>query len=262
MEINKIYNEDCLVGMQRIPDGQIDAVICDLPYGSTSCAWDSVIPFEPLWEQYHRVCKPDAAIVLFGSEPFSTRLRMSNLKEFRYDWIWHKSSSGGFAMANRRPMKFHETISVFYREQPTYNPQYIPYAESTQKRFKDGDKVNSSVWQKEGKQNRIQGMHHVAEESPLRIKRGKHPESILEFRSVPNTKRVHPTQKPVDLLRYLVRTYTNEGDTVLDNCIGSGMTALACIRENRNFIGFEVDQECYAKACEIIGHELEQPKLF
>lgn len=138
MELNKIYNEECLAGMRRIPDSSIDSVICDLPYGSTSCAWDSVIPFEPLWEQYHRVCKPDAAIVLFGSEPFSTRLRMSNLKEFRYDWIWHKSSSGGFAMANRRPMKFHETISVFYREQPTYNPQYIPYAESTQKRFKDG----------------------------------------------------------------------------------------------------------------------------
>ena len=257
MEIDNIYNMDCLEGMKQIPDGTIDAVICDLPYGTTDCAWDSVIPFDKLWEQYRRICKPNAAIVLFGSEPFSTILRMSNLKEYRYDWIWHKSISCSFANAEKMPMKFHETISVFYRALPTFNPQYQPYSESTQKRFRNGGIIKGS-----DQKNQIQGL--PKKEHPIEIKRGKHPESVLVFRSVPtcNGIRLHPTQKPVDLLRYLVLTYTNEGDTVLDNCMGSGTTAIACIKERRHFIGFELSKEYFDKAVRRIKAEQAQLTLF
>ena len=257
IELDRIYNMDCLEGMKQIPDGSVDAVICDLPYGTTSCAWDSVIPFEPLWEQYRRICKQNAAIVLFGSEPFSTMLRMSNLKEYRYDWIWHKSISCSFANAEKMPMKFHEVISVFYRALPTFNPQYQPYSESTQKKFRNGGIIKAS-----DQKNQIQGL--PKKEHPIEIKRGKHPESVLVFGSVPNCNGIHlhPTQKPVDLLRYLVLTYTNEGDTVLDNCMGSGTTAIACIKEKRHFIGFELNKEYFDKAVKRIDNEQRQLTLF
>ena len=257
IELDTIYNEDCLQGMKRIPDGSVDCIICDLPYGTTACAWDSVIPFDKLWEQYRRITKPNAAIVLFGSEPFSTMLRMSNLKEYRYDWIWHKSMSCSFANAEKMPMKFHEVVSVFYRALPTFNPQYQPYSESTQKRFRNGGTIKSS-----DDLNRIQGLPKIEHE--IEINRGKHPESVLVFGSVPtcNGIRLHPTQKPVDLLRYLVLTYTNEGDTVLDNCMGSGTTAIACIKERRHFIGFELSKEYFDKAVRRIKAEQAQLTLF
>ena len=142
LELNKIYNMDCLEGMEFIPDKSIDMILCDLPYGTTACKWDTIIPFEPMWEQLNRIIKPNGAICLFGSEPFSSALRMSNIKNYRYDWIWHKNLSGSFATAKKMPMKYHENISVFYKKLPTYNPQFQPYAESVGKRFKDGEMVN------------------------------------------------------------------------------------------------------------------------
>ena len=262
IELDTIYNEDCLVGMKRIPDGSVDVIICDLPYGTTACKWDVVIPFDKLWEQYRRICKPSAAVVLFGSEPFSSFLRMSNLEWYRYDWIWHKNSSGGFVLAGKRPMKYHETISVFYSEQPVFHPQFQPYSHSTIARFKDGQKVNTSMVRTG---NNIQGIsHRYDNESIIEIKRGKNPESVLFFRSVPNSNgaRLHPTQKPVELISYLVRTYTNKGDTVLDNCSGSGTTAVACVREGRHFICFEKDPTYWEKSVARLKREMMQPKLF
>ncbi len=228
MEINKIFNEDCLVGMQKIPDKSVDCIICDLPYGSTDCKWDSVIPFEPLWEQYKRVRKDNCPIILFGSEPFSSYLRMSNIKEFRYDWIWQKNVPGNFQLAKKNPLKFHEIISVFYKAFPTYHNTEL-------KKVK---------------------LHHSVQTTDTVIKNwsgnswttelGNYNRSILYYRNKESVKKyMHPTQKPVDLIRYLIRTYTNPGDLILDNCMGSGTTAIAAMREGRNFIGFELEEKYY-----------------
>ena len=255
IELNKIYNEDCLEGMKRIPDGSVDAIICDLPYGTTACAWDSVIPFDKLWEQYRRLCKPNAAIVLFGSEPFSTMLRMSNLKEWRYDWIWDKVFGGNFVLAKYQPIKTHEIISVFCSngQCPTYNPIMIK---------RDVPIKAGGNTQKEGKAIKIAQTEHSKEFGDAhKTYDEKFPESQLRF-SCRAERGLHPTQKPVDLLRYLVLTYTNEGDTVLDNCMGSGTTAIACIKEKRNFIGFELNKEYYDKACKRIKLEMAQPTIF
>ena len=244
IELDKIYNEDCLEGMKRIPDGTVDAVICDLPYGTTACAWDSVIPFDKLWEQYRRICKPNAAIVLFGSEPFSTMLRMSNINEFGYDWIWQKQRPTNFYQVKWRPLKEHEIISVFYRHVPTYNPQGTKSVH-----------INSGRKQKSGK------LYAKYDGSGYIQTTGDYPRSILTFDTDNDADRLHPTQKPVDLLRYLVLTYTNEGDTVLDNCMGSGTTAIACIKERRHFIGFELSEEYYLKALKRIEAEKSQLTL-
>ena len=253
IELNRIYNMDCLEGMKRIPDKSVDMILCDLPYGTTACKWDTVIPFEPLWEQYERIIKDNGAIVLFGSEPFSSYLRLSNIKMYRYDWIWHKNFSGGFATAKRQPMKYHEIISVFYKAQPTYNPQFQEYADSVKVRFKEGDMVNRTK-EAISPTNKITGGLGYEGEQSISFIRGKYPESVQKFDGVPNCNgiRVHPTQKPVDLLEYLIKTYTNEGETVLDNCMGSGTTAVACININRNYIGFELDQNYYKIAQERI----------
>ena len=247
MEIDNIYNMDCLEGMKQIPDGSVDAVICDLPYGTTACAWDSVIPFDKLWEQYRRICKPNAPIVLFGSEPFSSALRTSNLKWYRYDWIWRKDYGTGFLDANRKPLKVHENISVFYQRLPTYNPQKTDIGKKTKVR-------RSGTMEGYHKHDCIEFAEYD----------GKFPVSVIEFEHdrCKNDKGLHPTQKPVDLLRYLVLTYTNEGDTVLDNCMGSGTTAIACIKEHRHFIGFELNKEYFDKACKRIKAEQAQLTLF
>jgi site-specific DNA-methyltransferase (adenine-specific) len=235
---------DCLEGMKQIPDGTIDAVICDLPYGTTACAWDSVIPFDKLWEQYHRICKPNAPIVLFGSEPFSTMLRMSNLKEFKYDWIWDKEASGSGLLANIQPLKVHEIISVFHST--FFNPQMSKGVMRNKKSY--GSKSGSTTgFIKESKDN-YNDLYY--------------PKSIIDVSNASQKDKLHPTQKPVDLLRYLVLTYTNEGDTVLDNCMGSGTTAIACIKERRHFIGFELNKEYYDKACKRIKAEQAQLTLF
>lgn len=253
MEKIDLYNGDCLELMKIIKDKSVDMILCDLPYGTTACKWDNVIPFEPLWERYNRVIKDNGAIVLFGSEPFSSALRMSNIKNYRYDWIWHKNSSGSFATAKKMPMKYHENISVFYKKLPTYNPQFQPYSESTVGRFKDGEMVNRKK-QIEKSTNSIQGGLSFVGEQGMCIKRGKYPESVQFFKCehTAGGKRLHPTQKPIALLEYLIKTYTNEEDTVLDNCMGSGSTGVACVNTNRNFIGIELDKDYFNIAKERI----------
>jgi len=250
MEIDNIYNMDCLEGMKQIPDGTIDAVICDLPYGTTACAWDSVIPFDKLWEQYRRICKPNAAIVLFGSEPFSSALRMSNIKDYRYDWIWKKGErTANFYDAKRRPLLNHEIISVFYRSLPTYNPQM------TKGEPNHGTK-SGAVYQKQTLGSNVEYIANTSDE--------KYPKTIINFEREYDKDKLglHPTQKPVDLLRYLVLTYTNEGDTVLDNCSGSGTTAVACVKEKRHFICFEKDETYWKKSVERVKNEQRQLTLF
>ena len=242
MTLDTIYNEDCLEGMKRIPDGSVDAVICDLPYGTTACAWDSVIPFDKLWEQYRRICKPNAPIVLFGSEPFSTMLRMSNLKAFKYDWIWNKKLAGNGILAKRQPLKIHEIVSVF--NTTTYHPQMTKGVMRAKMGLSESD---------------ITGGNSFAESY---VNDEYYPVTIQEFSIAgERSERLHPTQKPVDLLRYLVLTYTNEGDTVLDNCMGSGTTAIACIKERRHFIGFELSKEYFDKAQRRIALERQQLSL-
>ena len=242
MEIDKIYNMDCIEGMKQIPDGSVDAIICDLPYGTTANAWDSVIPFDKLWAQYNRIRKPNSPILLFGAEPFTTAVRMSNINEYHYDWIWEKGNSVGFLHANRRPMRIFENIAVFYQDQPTYNPQGLVYKPKKQRRGSVG------------------GNYHSAKSNEYETEYENYPIDIIHFDT--DSDSFHPTQKPVDLLRYLVRTYSNEGDTILDNCMGSGTTAVACIKEKRHFIGFELNKYYYDKACKRIDAEKRQLKLF
>jgi len=229
LEVNKIYNMDCLEGMKYIDDKSIDMILCDLPYGTTKCKWDIVIPFEPLWEQYERIIKDNGAIVLFGSQPFTSALVMSNLKLFRYELIWQKTLATNFMLVKKQPAKKHENILVFYKKQPTYNPQMEigkPYKDKPRKR--------------------TVGIHGNAEtiKKAINNEGTRYPSSVQLF-SNGNNGNVHPTQKPVELCEYLIKTYTNENELVLDNCIGSGTTAIACINTNRNFIGFELDKEYY-----------------
>ena len=250
IELDTIYNEDCLTGMQRIPDGSVDCIICDLPYGTTACKWDSVIPLDKLWEQYNRVIKPHGAIVLFGQEPFSTILRMSNLDNWKYDWIWDKKSKQGFLNAKKRPLKQHELISVFSNGTPVYYPQMVKKGKPRQKgapskRVGDGDSAYGKF-----------------EYLPQEKNNTYYPSSILEFSNASHTDVEHPTQKPVDLIAYLIRTYSNPGDTILDNTIGSGTTAVAALREKRHFIGFELNRDYYDIALRRIKLEQQQQTLF
>ena len=248
-QIDKIYNEDCLEGMKRIADGAVDCIITDLPYGTTACAWDSVIPFEPLWEQFKRVTKPNAAIVLFSKQPFTSKLILSNLDMYRYEIIWEKSRVGNSMQIKNQPASIHENIEVFYREYPTYNEQKFKVDE----RYIDKRKsVNDSFYKSE----------HYSGVMKREADTGwRHPQSILPFNSVWE-EGMHPTQKPVDLLRYLILTYSNEGDTILDATIGSGTTAVAALMEKRHFIGFETNKEYFDIAQGRIDQVLRNPKLF
>ena len=251
MEIDKIYNMDCLEGMRQIPDGSIDAVICDLPYGTTQNAWDSVIPLDELWAQYRRICKPTAAIVLTASQPFTSKLIMSNLEMFKHEWIWVKNRGGNFANTVREPAKEHEEVLVFSQGGWTYNKQMQQRSPGGAGRVKYGfnivpDSENYGKFTTPGN-----------ERGELRV-----PSSVQYFNTSCGDDHFHPTQKPVDLLRYLVLTYTNEGDTVLDNCMGSGTTAIACIKEKRHFIGFELSKEYFDKAQRRIKAEQAQLTLF
>ncbi len=256
-----LYKGDCLEVMQQITDGIVDAIITDLPYGTTACKWDKVIPFKPMWKQLNRIIKPNGAIVLFGSEPFSSSLRMSNIKNYRYDWIWHKNTGGGFATAKKQPMKRHELISIFYKKLPTYNPIYQDYSESTKKRFKDGEKVNRKK-QFIKSTNKINNGLSFKGDQPILLKRGKYPESVQKINNLANNKRLHPTQKPVALMEYLIKTYTNENETVLDFTMGSGSTGVAAKNLNRNFIGIEQDDNYFNIATDRINKVEPQTKLF
>lgn len=229
----KLFQGDCLELMKDIPDGSIDMILCDLPYGTTACKWDSVIPFEPLWEQYKRIIKDNGAIVLFGSEPFSTMLRCSNLKMYKYDWIWKKSKKTGFPNANRQPLRNYETISVFYKKQCRYNPQGLVKLDVPVK--KDRKKPKRETVNAGENDGSLVGEYTVLYKN--------YPTQVINFSSVGNT--IHPTQKPVALLEYLIKTYTNEGETVLDNCMGSGSTGVACMNTGRRFIGMELETKYF-----------------
>ena len=246
MEINKIYNEDCLEGMKRIPDGSVDMILCDLPYGTTACSWDTIIPFEPLWEQYERVIKDNGAIVLTASQPFTSALVMSNTKLFRYEWIWEKTIFTNFALVKKQAAKKHENICVFYKKQPTYNPQ-----------------MESGAPYKDKERGRTMGVmgDAISKKKAINNEGVRYPSSVQKF-SNKNNGGVHPTQKPVALFEYLIKTYTNKNETVLDNCMGSGTTAIACTNTERNYIGFELDQEYYNKSLERIKNHKTQLSLF
>ena len=222
----EIKQGDCLELMKDIPGGSVDMILCDLPYGTSALSWDTIIPFEPLWEQYERVIKDNGAIVLTASQPFTTKLINSNIHLFRYEWIWEKSRPSNFFFAKKGAMKYHENVLVFYKKLPTYNPI-----------MRKGQKAHDS---RGGiSKNNITGTTNVRKPNTSNL---KYPSSVIKVKSTDSTRNLHPTQKPVELCEYLIRTYTNEGDTVLDNCMGSGSTGAACQNTNRNFIGFELDE--------------------
>ena len=258
LSLNTIYNMDCIEWMKLIADWSIDAIITDPPYWTTACKRDTVIPFDLMREQLKRIIKPNWAIVLFWSEPFSSALRMSNIKQYKYDWIWEKNFSGGFATAKRMPMKYHENISIFYTKQPTYNPQFEEYADSVKKRFKDGASVNVDKQSKKSTNQIHNGFGSSAHS--ISHTRGKYPSSVQKISGVPNANgvRVHPTQKPVALIEYLIKTYTNEWETVLDFTMWSWTTAIACLNTNRNFIWFELDENYWSIANKRIQDRLSE----
>lgn len=232
--------------MNNIPDKCIDMILCDLPYGTTACKWDTVIPFDPLWEQYNRIIKANGAIVLFGSEPFSSKLRMSNIDNYKYDWVWEKSKGCNFTHAKNMPIKFHENIIVFSNapighvsqlgdRRMCYNPQGLV-------------KVDKK-WSRPRKYDTGENGHHLTRESHQLsrvIEFENYPTSILKYSNSNNKERgLHPTQKPVALLEYLINTYTNENEIVLDNCMGSGSTGVAALNLHRKFIGIESDEKYF-----------------
>ena len=221
--------------MKQVPDKSIDLILCDLPYGTTKCKWDVVIPFDKLWAQYNRIIKDNGAIVLFGNEPFSSQLRLSNLKNYKYDWVWDKKRGSNFATVKIRPFNSFENIMVFYKKQPTYNPQMWKSTPYTCKQGYVGVAKQTGLYR----------------DDVITVNNGdRYPLTILSFSKETG---LHPTQKPVALLEYLIKTYTNEGDTVLDNCMGSGSTGVACKNTNREFIGMELDEKYYKIACERLG---------
>lgn len=233
LEANKLYLGDCLELMKNIPDKSVDAIICDLPYGTTSCSWDVIIPFDKLWEQYNRVCKENAAIVLFGQEPFTSVMRMSNILNWKYDWYWEKERITNIAQVKKRAGKTVETISIFYKKQCTYNPQMIKY---------NGPLRTNKV--KDGKMGKLTDSSEkkVFEYNDTGF---RYPTQVLKFQRDCLKSNLHPTQKPLLLCEYLIKTYTNHGDIVLDNSCGSGTTLLAAKNLNRQFIGIEKEKEYY-----------------
>jgi len=252
---NKIICGDCLEVMKDIPNKSIDMILCDLPYGTTACSWDTIIPFEPLWIQYKRIIKDNGAIVLTASQPFTSKLVMSNLKMFRYEIIWNKVNPTGFFTAKIMPMKIHENICVFYKHAPTYNKQMKQRSKNT---HSFGEKSKYTKVRKE-KEYALYGRFKNKKIKEIDNFNLKNPDTIIRF-SIGNghlRKGQHPTQKPLALFKYLIKTYTNEGDLVLDNCIGSGTTAVAAKQLKRNFIGIEISE----KYCEIARQRLRQEIL-
>lgn len=232
MELNKIYNMDCIVGMAALPNKSIDMILTDLPYAVTNCRWDALIPFDLLWEQYNRVIKDNGAIVLTCIQPFTTDLINSNRKMFRYCWYYHKNQPTGFQFSKFQPLRCIEDIAVFYKQCPVYNPQGLI-------------KLDKPI-QTKGRKNTDDGIFGADALGKDYVTCYKnYPRNLLEVKC---ERGLHPTQKPVELFEYLIRTYTNAGETVLDSCIGSGTTAIACINSGRNFIGFELDGEHYHTA--------------
>ena len=224
--------------MSSMPDNSVDMILCDLPYGVTQNKWDSVIDFDKLWVEYWRVSKPDAVVVLTAAQPFTSAIVMSQIKHFKYDWIWCKSRPSGHMNAKLQPMRAHESILVFYRNKPTYN---AIMRQGKPNHVKSTPSVKSSS-------SNYGNQYEVTE----KVTDEKYPVTLLDFKVVAPTKTLHPTQKPVDLFEYLIRTYTNEGGIVLDNCAGSGTTAIACQNTNRRWVCIEQSEEYFTKAVDRI----------
>jgi site-specific DNA-methyltransferase (adenine-specific) len=223
-----LHHGDCLEVMAGLADASVDMILCDLPYGTTACKWDTVIPFDPLWAQYRRIAKRNAAIVLTASQPFTSALVMSNPREFKYEWVWQKEAGTGLLNAKKQPLRDHESVLVFYRSQPSYEPQFTagkPYAAT-----KGGE---TDCYRRSGVVTTISDGR-------------RYPKTVQRFQR--DRDKTHPTQKPVALMEYLIRTYTREGETVLDNCMGSGTTGVACANTGRQFIGIERDPGYFAVA--------------
>ena len=230
---------DCLKLMKDIPDKSVDMILCDLPYGTTSCKWDIIIPFDKLWEQYNRIIKDNGVVNLFSTQPFTTKLIHSNFKNYRYNWYWIKPQVSGFALAKFQPLRVVEDVCVFYKQKPTYNPQGIIKIDNPKKKVrhtKQNDKIYGFTLEKE----------YISTYT-------NYPKQTLFYKR-DSKNRLHPTQKPVPLLEYLIKTYTNEGETVLDNCMGSGSTGVACVNTERNFIGIELDEQYFDIAQERINN--------
>ena len=240
----QLYHGDCLEVMKQIPDNSIDMVLCDLPYGMTACKWDCVIPLEDLWAAYKRICKKNAVIVLFGSMPFSAKLVTSNLKAYKHDWIWQKNSGSNFGRVKYQPMREHEQIMVFCYGTPQYNPILQERSESGKARTKYPYKLIRS-----GNDAYLQGSLRTRTSPSDKNQDLRYPSSIQKFNRECG---LHPTQKPVALCEYLIKTYTNDGMMVLDNCMGSGTTGVACLNTGRDFIGIELDEHYFEVARERI----------
>jgi len=231
-----LFSGDCLSILPTLDDSSIDLLLVDLPYGTTACKWDSVIPLDELWVQFYRVCKENAAMVFTAAQPFTTMLAASNLRDFRYEWIWEKPQGTNPMNAKVMPLKSHENVLVFYRKKPTYNPQMwfsTPYGGFSSETSKIGEVYGSA---KSKHRNNPEG--------------SRYPKTVLRFKQ---EKGFHPTQKPVEMMEYFIKTYSNEGDTVLDCTMGSGTTGVACLNTGRNFVGIESDPAYFATAKERIG---------
>lgn len=241
-----LFFGDCLQLMPFVAPASVDLILCDLPYGTTQCKWDTIIPFAELWAQYCRIIKPNGSIVLTAAQPFTSLLIASNLAMFRYEWVWEKGSATGFLNAKKQPLRAHENICVFYKNQPTFNPQKTTGHELKQSKKKT---VNSECY---GKALKLQEYSSTE----------RYPRSVQFFSSDKQKVSLHPTQKPVSLMEYLVRTYSNEGDLVMDNCMGSGTAGVACVNTNRKFIGIEQEQKYFDIARDRINEAKQQARLF
>lgn len=245
MENIILYNENCLSALEKVADNSVDMIMVDLPYGTTACAWDFVIPMDELWTQYYRVCKENAAMVFTAAQPFTTTLISSNIKDFRYEWIWEKPQGTNPMNAKIMPLKSHENVAVFYRSKPTYNPQMwysTPYGGFKSDTSKIGEVYGSAKSQ-----------HRDNPEG------SRYPKTVQKFKQ---EKGFHPTQKPVEMMEYFIKTYTNEGDTVLDNTMGSGTTGVASVNLGRRFIGMEQEQKYFDIAKKRITEIEENSRWF
>lgn len=237
-------------GMKEIGDKSIDMILCDLPYGITQCKWDKELPLSDLWKQYCRIIKDNGVICLFGQEPFSSKLRLSNLVMYKYDWVWEKTHPKGHLNAKKQPLRAHENISVFYKNQPKYNPQMT----HGHKR-----KVSRSNYQTGGDGKSVYGKENRKTNYDST---DRYPRDVQVFSSGNQRAKIHPTQKPIELMQYLILTYTDAGDVVLDNCAGSCSSGIAAHRTRRKFIGFELDKHYYDLANERLKAEMAQMNIF
>ena len=240
----KLLRGDCLELAEQIPDGSIDMVLCDPPYGVTNYRWDSALPLEAMWRMYERVVKADGVIALFSSQPFTTRLIHSNIRWYRYNWYWVKNTKKGYVFAKHQPMRQVEDVCIFYRRKPLYQPQGLVKL--------DREIVNR-------KRAQVDPIYSLDKQENASVQHySNYPSNVLRFNVCNNKNRVHPNQKPVPLLEYLIRTYTKPGETVLDNCMGSGSTGVACVHTGRRFIGMEQDEQYFAVAERRIAEAGEQ----